>query len=92
MTWTAEDEAVIRNVRKGIKNCANYHIRPAPWFPMLLRLYEAAQEAGLLEAERDGEDPCQTCGNRIGTSCRRAYAGATLDESRRRVLACKHKT
>lgn len=91
MIWTAGDEGVIRRTREQMSHCARYHVEPAPWFPLLLRLYEAAQEAGLLETERDGEDPCQTCRNRIGTSCRRAYAGATLDESRRRVLACKHK-
>lgn len=92
MIWTAKDDETIRECRRCLENCRHYNTLPAAWFPLCIKMYEVLKEAGLLEQQELEADYCAGCVFEIGGGCKKAYAEATLDESRKRVVNCKQKT
>lgn len=48
MAWTEQDEAALEECRTCIRNCARFHIKPAPYFPLAIRMYELLEAEGML--------------------------------------------
>lgn len=92
MRWTKRDEETVNACRACIEHCRHYHGTPAPWFPLLIKMHEELERAGLLEAGTLETDYCADCVFQVGGGCRKAYAEAALDESRQRVVNCRKKT
>ena len=88
MNWTEKDEETVRQCQACAENCRHYHLQPAPWFELCLRMHGALREAGLLERRGFSQDYCDECAF-AGGGCRKAYREAVLDESRSRVVFCK---
>lgn len=94
MIWTAKDEETLRECRACLERCRHYHIHPAPWFELCLRMHGALEAAGLLAEGALERDYCHGCAFAAGDppGCRQAYRSAVLDESRRRVVYCRQRT
>jgi len=51
MILTAKDKWALEVTRKCIRNCAAYHTTPAPYFPLLLRMFKELEDAGMIQWE-----------------------------------------
>ena len=93
MEWNEQDEGTIRACREAIGHCAHYHVKPAPWFDLCLRMYDALEQAGMLHPpDHIGQDHCDGCAELVPIGgCRNGYQEAWLDESRSRVIKCRRK-
>ena len=91
MIWTKEDGKAVRDVRRCLDQCRERHVVPAPWFPLVLRMYEALEGAGMLERQDMQKDVCHGCADSVYGGCRNGYAGAVLNQDRSRVTACSRK-
>lgn len=61
MKLTAQDKRAMEMTCNCIRNCRKYSIQPAPYFPLLIRMYRELEDAGMIEwdeeAGLDG-NPC----------------------------------
>lgn len=88
MIWTEFDSQTIALCRDVIRDCAHYHVQPAPHFELCLQMHAALEQAGMLEDKPLARDLCADCEHELNGACRRAYRGAFLDEGRTRVIQC----
>lgn len=92
MKWTEQDELALEECRDCIRRCTRERfVQPAPWFPLAVRMYEALEEAGLIERVGDcgeGRTVCDGCPEHVAGSCRKAYQFATLNPARDEVIRC----
>lgn len=91
MEWTGKDEQALEACRECLRTCRRYHVPAAPYFPLMIRMYEALEEAGMVE--RTGERPdtgdiCAGCPEHVAGTCRKAYQFATLNPARDTVIRC----
>ena len=90
MLWTAKDDETIRQCRRCLENCRHYNTPPAAWFTLCIKMYEELKDAGLLEKQELEESYCDGCVYAV-CGCWKAYAGAVLDEERKKVVSCTQK-
>ena len=55
MKLNARDKEALVMTCDGIRNCKRYHTHPAPWFPLLIRMYHELKAAGMIEWEDGAE-------------------------------------
>ena len=106
MIWTALNEDTLQQCRQAIDNCEERGIRPAPWFTMLVDLYEELEQAGLIQKVKVKQDICAGCvwaQNDSGdeeevrpcgelTHCAQHFSLAHIDKGTGKVMFCPHKT
>ena len=57
MKLTAQDKRAMEMTCDCIRNCKRYGIQPAPYFPLLVRMYREMEDAGMIEwSEEVAED------------------------------------
>ena len=57
MKMTAQDKRAMEIACDCIRNCKRYGIHPAPYFPLIVRMYHALEDAGMIEwSEEVAED------------------------------------
>ena len=55
MKLTAQDKRAMEMACNCIRNCRVYKLPPAPYFPLLIRMYRALQDAGMIEWEEEAK-------------------------------------
>lgn len=55
MKLTAQDRRAMEMTCNCIRNCKHYHTIPAPYFPLLIRMYHELKAAGMIEWEPGAE-------------------------------------
>lgn len=89
MIWSREDELTLAGCRECIERCNRRRIAPAAHFPLLVRMYEALEQAGLIEkAMEKPKDLCAGCAEEVNGGCRRGYQTATLSLDGSSVVKC----
>lgn len=49
MILTAADKKAVDMARDAIRNCQRYNTAPAPYFPLLIRMYHELEDAGMIQ-------------------------------------------
>lgn len=89
MVWTRENELTLADCRKVIDRCNARRITPAAHFALVVRMYTALKDAGLIEREGgEPEDLCKGCVEEVGGGCRRGYQTASLSLDGSKVVKC----
>lgn len=55
MKLTAQDKRAMEMTCNCIRNCQAYKLAPAPYFPLLVRMYKVLEAAGMIEWEEGVE-------------------------------------
>lgn len=106
MVWTALNEDTLQQCRQAIANCEERRLRPAPWFTMLVDLYEELERAGLIQKVKVKQDVCTGCvwaqedsedeesvrPCEELTHCAQHFSQAHIDRQTGKVMFCPHKT
>lgn len=106
MIWTALDEDTLQQCRQIIENCSDRRIRPAPWFTMLVDLYEELERANMIQKVKVKQDICTGCvwakeeSEEDGevrpcaelSHCSQHFSQAHIDKNTGKVMFCPHKT
>lgn len=108
MIWNALNEDTLQQCRQAIANCAGRGLQPAPWFPMLVDLYEELDRAGQIQRVWVEQEICKGCvcakqeAPKEGdtdlrpcdalTHCEHHFSAAHIDRNTGKVLFCPHKT
>ena len=53
MKLTAQDRKAMEMACDCIRNCKAYKVPPAPYFPLLIRMYRELKDAGMIEWDED---------------------------------------
>lgn len=53
MKLTAQDRQAMEMTCDCIRNCKAYQIAPAPYFPLLIRMYRELKDAGMIEWDEE---------------------------------------
>ena len=92
MVLNRTDELAVAACRQCVDRCHDRRINPAPYFPLLLRMYEELKAHGLIQMA--GELPADVCDGcpayRYG-SCMNGYQMATLSLDGSKVVKCGYK-
>lgn len=106
MIWTALSEDTLQQCRQAIATCEERRIRPAPWFTMLVDLYEELERAGLILKVKVKQDICEGCVWALEDDedseevrpceelmhCAQHFSLAHIDRQTGKVMFCPHKT
>ena len=87
------EELALTEARQCVRNCERYSVAPAPYFTLLLRMYEEMEGLGLIcrKEESQPEDFCAGCPECKDGSCRNGYRGAELSLDGRQVRGCRYR-
>lgn len=53
MKLSSQDRRAMEMTYDCIRNCKAYQITPAPYFPLLIRMYRELKDAGMIEWEEE---------------------------------------
>lgn len=90
--WSDLDEDAVGQCRQAVENCKRYNTKPAPYFELCLRMYQALNERGLLERVALDREVCAGCVHKVESGCQRGFTGAAISSEERRVVFCRAKT
>lgn len=55
MILTERDRNAMEITCNCIRNCQRYHLQPAPYFTLMIRMYKELEAAGMIEWEKGVE-------------------------------------